>query len=149
MWFGQVVHKSKWSFLFMHNWTTVYIHVCIWGSQAVNRRYPKRWVFCMDIECECRVLVYLSIFLIRFLKFTDDHQLQPHWSQIELFGVDPVVHKRSPYYVDKHNLNIRNEMKIPPERLRIFESQIFSTMIDKYSFMLNIYAPRPRPMSCH
>ena len=25
MWVGPVVHKSKWSFLFMHNWTTVYL----------------------------------------------------------------------------------------------------------------------------
>ena len=51
------------------------------------------WVFCMDRECECRVLVYLNIVLIRFLKFTEDHKLQLHLSRKELFGVGPVVHK--------------------------------------------------------
>ena len=51
------------------------------------------WVFCMDRECESRVLVQLQIFLIRFLKFTGDHKLQLHLSRNELFGVGPVVHK--------------------------------------------------------
>ena len=63
------------------------------GREARNRRYLKMWIFSMKIECECRVLVCLNIFLIRFLEFTVDHKLQLHLSQNELFGVGPVVHK--------------------------------------------------------
>ena len=51
------------------------------------------WIFCMDRECECRVLVYLNIFPIRFFKFTEDYKLQLHLSRNELFRVGPVVHK--------------------------------------------------------
>ena len=51
------------------------------------------WVFCMDRECECRVLVWLNIFLIRFLKFSEEHTLQLHLSRNELSGFGPVVHK--------------------------------------------------------
>ena len=50
------------------------------------------WVFFMNRECKCRVLVKLNIFLIRFLKFTEDHKLQMHLSRNELFGFGPVVH---------------------------------------------------------
>ena len=51
------------------------------------------WIFCMNRECECRVLVYLNIFLIRVFTFTEHYKLQLHLSRNELFGVGPVVHK--------------------------------------------------------
>ena len=48
---GPGVHKSKWSFLFMHNWTTVYEAV------RLETGGIRRCDFSMNGECECRVLV--------------------------------------------------------------------------------------------
>ena len=50
MWVGPVVHKSK--FLFMHNWTTVYMRLS--GSKP---EVSEDVFFSMNRECECRVLV--------------------------------------------------------------------------------------------
>ena len=63
------------------------------------------WLFCMDRECECRVLVLLKIVLIRFLKFTEDYKLQLHLSRNELIGVGPVVHKGVQLSLRGHTLS--------------------------------------------
>ena len=70
-------------------------------------------LFCMDRECECRVLVQLNIFLICFPKFTEYHKLQLHLSRNELFGVGSVVHKGVQLQVPENYsylLNLRTKL---------------------------------------
>ena len=52
MWVDPVVHKAKCSFLFMLTGPQLVL-----GSDARNRRYLKMWLFSMNRECECLVLV--------------------------------------------------------------------------------------------
>ena len=85
---GSVVHKTKWSFLFMHNWTTVYLRQR--GSKSEVCEYVGMF---HESRMWMSMFVYLNILLIRFLKFTVNHNLQLHLSQNKLFWVGPVVHK--------------------------------------------------------
>ena len=68
IWVGPVVHKSKWSFSFMHNLTTAYSR-----QRGSKPEVPEGGDILMNREC-C-VLFKLDIFLVRFLEFTVDRKL--------------------------------------------------------------------------
>ena len=52
MWVDPVVHKAKCLFLFMLTGPQLVL-----GSEALKRKYLKMWIFSMNTECECLVLV--------------------------------------------------------------------------------------------